>query len=319
MNLLCDEKEKLDSLLNSYKITKLPQLADALASETISLASNDKKSNFLQSLSEQAVDEFRKTARNIANDELIQSEINHVLLRAAQIYQSNMDTDHSHFFSFFASERATLELWADSVSDFLYSEINKSIQELTNLYQNSLNKIQKQNWRRRVELERNSKTPTTLLHEYADIVAHKALIDARIAVLNGNHVLNVDDNDDDNDFNSNSLILWLQNEENWSYLQNQSLLLINQSIEAEFNCMLEKFSGECYAMLNRPELTELLEYLDEVTKKVGEIQKCVNLPSLGQDVVTVHNWNDVYIRCHNLRQSLEAIHQNLERSPQMKR
>lgn len=319
MNLLCDEKEKLDSLLDSYKITKLPQLADALASETMNLAAKEKPSSFLQSLSEQAINEFSRTAREIANDELMQSEINHVLLRAAQIYQTNLDTDHAHFFSFFASERATLELWADSVSDFLYGEINKSIEELTNLYQNSLYKLQNQNWRRRVELERNSKTPTILLHEYADIIAHKALIDARIAVLNGNHVLNIDENDGDYILNSNNLILLLQNEENWSYLEKQSLLLINQSVEAEFNCMLQKFNGECYAMLNRPELIELLEYLNELTKKVREIQKCVNLPTFDQDLITAHNWNDVYIRCHNLRQSLEEIHGNLERSSSMKR
>lgn len=243
-----------------------------------------------------------------------------MLLRAAQVYQSNMDSDHSYFFSFFASERATLELWADSVSDCLYDEINKSINELTTLYQNSLNKLQKQNWRRRVELERNSKTPTALLHEYADIIAHKSLIDARIAVLSGNHALGTDDVEAVYDFNSNSLSSWLENEENWSYLENQSLLLINQSIEAEFSCMLDKFSGECYATLNRPELKELLGYLDEMAAKVGEIQRCMNLSMIEKDnAVAVRNWSDVCMRCQNLRQSLEEIHSNLERSTPLKR
>lgn len=273
----------------------------------------------LQSLSENAVNEFSKTAKNIANDELIQSEINHVLLRAAQVYQSNMDSDHTYFFSFFASERATLELWADSVGDCLYDEINKSISELTTLYQNSLNKLQKQNWRRRVELERNSKTPTSLLHEYADIIAHKALIDARIAVLSGNHSLNTEDNDDEYNFNDSSLTSWLENEENWAYLENQSLLLINQSIQAEFSCMLDKFSGECYAMLNRPELKELLGYLNDLSRKVSEIQKSVSLPPIGQEMVAVRSWSDVCRKCQSLKESLEEIHGNLERSTPMKR
>lgn len=305
--------------MDSYKTTKLPQLAEALASEAMYIAASDKKSSF-QSLSEELLNEFKKTARNIANDELIQSEINHVLLRAAQMYQSNVDADHMYFFSFFASERAALELWADSVSDCLYDEINKSISELTILYQNSLNKLQKQNWRCRVELERNSRTPTTMLHEYADIIPHKALIDARIAVLSGNHSLSLEDNEDKYNFNPMNLNEWLQNEENWSYLENQSLLLINQSLEAEFSCMLDKFSGECYAMLNRPELKQLLCYLDELTVKVNDIQTCVNLPpTSAADTIAVRNWNDVCRKCQSLRDSLETIHGNLERSSPLKR
>lgn len=263
------------------------------------------------------MNEFSRTAKNIANEELIQTEINHVLLRAAQIYQSNMDADHTYFFTFFASERAALELWSDTVSDCLFEEINKSIGELTNLFQSSLNKLQKQNWRYRVELERNPRSPTSLLHEYADIVAHKALIDARIAVLSGNHSVNAAN---EADFNvNNSLTSWLENEENWAYLEHQSLSLINQSLEAEFSCMLDKFSDECYAMLNRPELKELLGYLNEVAEKVVEIQKCVNLPVIGRDAAVVRSWSDVCRKCQSLRESLEEIHGNLERSNPMKR
>lgn len=319
LNLLCDEKQKLDHLLDSYKSTKLPQLAEALATETMSLSTTSDRRTNLKTLSDNAISEFSKTAKNIANEELVQSEINHVLLRAAQMYQSNMDADHAYFFSFFASERAALELWADSVSDCLYDEINKSIGELNTLYQNSLNKLQKQNWRYRVELERNSRTPTNLLHEYADIIAHKALIDARIAVLSGNVATNAG-NADDHNFSSNSLSSWLQNEENWSYLENQSISLINQSLEAEFSCMLDKFSNECYAMLNRPELKELLGYLEELTEKVEQIQRCVNLPTvILQNAAAVKSWSDVCRKCESLRDSLEEIYENLERSTPLKR
>ncbi|KAJ8966149.1 hypothetical protein NQ314_003712 [Rhamnusium bicolor] len=296
INLLCDEKKKLDSLLDTYKSTKLPQLAEALATETINLASD--KTCQIRSLRDETVNEFSKAAREIVNAELIQSEISHVLLRAAQIYQSNIDADHTYFFSFFASERAALELWSDSVGDCLYEEINKSIDELAELYKNSLNKLQKQNWRRRVELERNSRTPTSMLHEFADIIAHKALIDARIAVLSGKYTIS-------DGYNScqDSLSSWLENEKYWTFLEGQSLLQINQSLEAEFNCMIDKFSRDCFALLGQPELDEVLGYLDGVAAKVAELQKFVNVPVAQVDMM-VRSWSDVCQKMYNFKKQL---------------
>lgn len=141
INLLCEEKRNLDSLLTNYKTLKLPELAEYLAVETINLSTD--QSCHIDSVT----NAFAKTARETVNAEIIRSEINHVLLRAAQVYQSNLNADHSFFFSFFASERAALELWSDSVGNLLFEEVNKSIMELTDLYQNSLNKLLKQNWR----------------------------------------------------------------------------------------------------------------------------------------------------------------------------
>ncbi|XP_023311180.1 protein outspread [Anoplophora glabripennis] len=306
LGLLCGEKEKLDSLLEAYKTTKLPQLAEALAADTINLASD--KTCRIRSLTQETVSEFSKVAREVVNAELIQSEINHVLHRAAQVYQTNVDADHTYFFSFFAAERAALELWEDSVGDCLYDEINRSINELTELYLNSLNKLQKQNWRRRVELERNSRTPTSMLHEFADIIAHKALIDARIAVLSGKYTIP----DDDVSSQEENLSSWLENEQCWSFLEDQSLVQINQSLEAEFYCMLDKYSGDCFAVLGQPELEEVLSYLDEVAAKVSELQKCVDVPAARDDVV-VKSWSDVCQKCMILRNNLEDIKNGLER------
>lgn len=237
-----------------------------------------------------------------------------MLLRAAQIYQSNIDADHTFFFSFFASERAALELWSDSVGDHLYEEINESINVLTELYQNSLNKLQKQNWRRRVELERNSRTPTSLLHEFADIVAHKALIDARIAVLSGKHTIT----DDIYNNKQGSLSRWFDNDKYWTYLEGQSLLHINQSLEAEFNCMIDRFNDDCFALLRQPELEEILGYLDDVAAKIAQLQKFAKVP-VSQDDVVVRSWSDVCQKCANLRDNLEDILNTLEKPNSSKR
>lgn len=311
VELLCDEKQNLDVLLNAYKSTKLPQLAEALASEAINLTSD--KTGRLRPLTDETIKEFNKTAREVVNAELIQTEINHVLLRAAQMYQSNIDADHSFFFSFFASERAALELWADSVGDFLYEEIDKSISELTELYQNCLNKLQRQNWRCRVELERTSRTPTGLLHEYADIIAHKALIDARIAVLSGTYSISEEYN-----INNGSLSSWLDNEKYWACLEGQSILNINQSLEAEFNCMVDKYSNNCLALLGPPELEEVIGYLNELASKVADIKKCINVP-VKQDDAIIKNWDDICRRCLNLRKNLEDVCNALEKPNLYKR
>ncbi|VEN49846.1 unnamed protein product [Callosobruchus maculatus] len=294
IDLLYDEKQKLDALLGTYKSAKLPQIAEALAAETMNLASD--KACRLRSLKEDLVNEFKKNAREIVNSELIQSEINHVLLRAAQVYQSNIDADHNFFFSFFASERAALELWSDAVGDCLYDEISRAILELTELYQNCLNKLQKQNWRRRVELERNSRAPTTLLYEFADVVAHKALIDARIAVLSGNY--------NPQEMYSGSvetLSTWLDNEKQWAYMETQSLLQTNRDLEVEFTCMVEKYRNECHALLEPREL--VAGCLRELSEKVEELQRCADLPV--RDIS--ENWKDVCQACATLRDRLEEV------------
>lgn len=122
IRLLQEEQKKLHVLLVSYKSSKLPQLAEALATETINLSSD--KACRMYSLDEDTINEFNRAAREKVNEELIKTEINHILLRAAQIYKKNLDKDHKFFFSFFASERAALELFSDSVRDSLYDEVS---------------------------------------------------------------------------------------------------------------------------------------------------------------------------------------------------
>ncbi|CAH1130205.1 unnamed protein product [Ceutorhynchus assimilis] len=301
LHILCEEQQKLEVLLDVYKATKLPQLAEALANEAYS---------GLKTLNQDTLDEFTKNATKIVDNELIQSEINHVLLRAAQIYQTNLDSDNSFFFSFFASERAALELWSDSVGDCLYEEINKSIKELTELYKNYLNKLQRQNWRRRVESERSSRTATNLLQEFADIIAHKALIDARINVLSGKCNISQDINGDCDKGLMNN---WLENEKYRIRLENQPLIQNNQSLESEFVCMLERFSKECFTMLGEPELEQIMMYLEDFQLKIDELQRIMKIPKDGTYVV-VNSWNDVCQKCKKLRNSLENIRNALEKS-----
>ncbi|XP_060517884.1 protein outspread [Cylas formicarius] len=310
IDILLEEQQKLDALVESYKATKLPQLADTLAMETFGL-SLDKSCR----LKEDTVREFTVYASEIVNAELIQSEINHVLLRAAQMYQSNVEADHECFFSFFASERAALELWSDSVADCLFDGITKNIDQLTDLYRNSVGKLQRQNWRRRLESERASRTASSFLCEFADIVAHKALIDARINVLSGKYTapdLRLDK------LESRSMDNWLENEKCWMYLENESPVQIDQSLESEFTCMLERYAKDCFALIRMPELDDVVSCLDELGEKVDELRSCLKLPEQINNT-TVNGWTDVCLRCRKLRDHLEGVRSALGKMDSLNR
>lgn len=302
LDYLQREQNDLNKLLDTYKSTKLPQLAEALATESLT-GVTEQKTKFNRKLNDNTVADFTDTVRDVANSELIQAEISHVLLRAGQIYQGNVDSDHAYFFTFFASERAALELWSDSVGDVLCVEINKNIKELTDLYLNQLNKLQRQNWRRRVESERNGRPSSTLLlEEFADIVAHKALIDSRIEVLQGKKCHKGEAIKSEA---GEELRCWLENDRYWDCLENQSVQ-INQSLEAEFACMMDRFSQDCYGQVGQPELEEVLGYLNDVADEVFELQKLANLRP-GQDDVFVRSWSDVCVKCRGLRDRLEEV------------
>lgn len=302
IDLLLNQQKRLNATFKSYKSTKLPQLAEALALETINL-SNDKS----LILSQETIKEFNQKSRDIVNSELIQSEINHILMRAAQIYRANIDADHPYFFSFFASERAALELWSDSVNTELSTEIEDTLDELLQLYQSTLNKLQKQNWRRRLEAERNLRPAKVLLHEFADIVAHKALIDARINVLK------------DGPNQSYANINTNKNEGNLSNLLEAEMMdvVVDETLEAEFACMLDKYKGECFALLGQPDLEEVVSYLDEIAVKVAELQKFSGVVAKEDGLNGFYNWNDVCAKCKSLRDNLDEIRKNM--TPSFKR
>lgn len=291
IDALMEQQRRINVLYNSYKTTKLPQLADALAYETLSLAS-DRTCR----LKDETIDDFTRAALETVNRELMESEINHVMLRAAQIYEANLSVDNIYFFSFFASERAALELWSDSIENYLYAEINKNIQDITEQYQNSLNR--RPNIRRRTE----SRSASKLLSEFADIVAHKALIDARISVLNGEHYRIVECGDF-------RLEKSLEIERCRDYLDNnKSCVQINQSLEAEFKCLLDRYSSECVFAVERPELERVLEGFSRLCVEVYEIRKCVNLCREGGDEdVVVFGWEDVCQKCFVIAEQLEEV------------
>lgn len=298
---LQEEQAKLNTSLTTYKISKLPQLAEALALEAMNLASDSSCS--LHSLDKKAISDTWKVARETVNFELIQSEINHILMRTAQIYESNSNVDNNFFFSFFASERAALELWCDSVENFLQTEMEKNIQELTEMYKNALNKLQRQNWRRRVESERSSKNTNMLLCEFADIIAHKALIDAKINVL-----IDECDQTDENDVisNRNFANKCVEYDKYWNCLQECDILNVNQNLEVEFKCLLKKYSRECESILSVSDWIKIGNFLNEISVEMGEL---LNICGEYNDLknIEMRTADDVCEKCQILREKLKKL------------
>lgn len=286
IDALLEQQRRINALYDSYKTSKLPQLADALAAETLNLAS-DKTCR----LKDETIDDFSRAALETVNRELMESEINHVMLRAAQLYETNLSADNAYFFSFFASERAALELWSDSVENHLYAEINKSVQEITEHYQNRL-----QRPRRRQDVTRSAQK---LLAEFADVVAHKALVDARIGVLNGERSRSLE-------CGPLRVDKCLEIERCRDFLEENCLQI--HGLEAEFKCMMDRYSAECLFKLERPELERVLDGFSRLCIEVYELRKCAELCGEGEeDDVVVFGWEDVWRKCVWIAEQLEEV------------
>lgn len=297
---------QLNAAFYTYKTTKLPQLAETLAAETVNLAYDT--TCRLRSLDQTIINDAWSTAQETVNAELIQSEINHILMRAAQVYEANSSSDHNFFFSFFASERAALELWSDAVEDHLHMEMQSSIEELSECYQNSLNKLQRQNWRRRVESERGGSFANILLNEFADIVAHKALIDARISVLSG-EFKQAGTNKTSADVSDDFVVDLFENNKLYDELENSGLVQINQSLDAEFKCLLDSYKDECRDIVNQLNLNEIIRSLQCLEEEIHKIQSYASSRSCSPvtTLQDIHTWPEVCVRCQQLQERLVKV------------
>lgn len=226
------------------------------------------------------------------------------------MYESNSTTDHNFFFSFFASERAALELWSDAVEEHLRKEMQKGIDELSNYYQNSLNKLQRQNWRRRVESERMGTFASNLLSEFADVIAHKALIDARISVLSGEFSQTYNE---DIDTPENCVLDFLESSKFYDNLENSGLVQINQSLEAEFKCILNNYSDECRSLVNEFNLKDVIEALQKLAAEVFKIEQSSNPEKYTPVTIfeQIHSWKEVCQRCEELQNRLASTRINM--------
>lgn len=114
LEFLISKRDELNISFVKYKNTKMEQLANALAAETLSYVATE-AGNRCTKFDERRVREAWQMAQETVNNELIQSEISHVMMRCAQMYENSCKPDG--FFTFYASERGNMEIWIEQVEN----------------------------------------------------------------------------------------------------------------------------------------------------------------------------------------------------------
>ncbi|GJQ70639.1 putative PH domain protein [Trypoxylus dichotomus] len=305
LSYLEEKQTEISCLMDTYKLNKLPQLADALALQTISSSNSDTNCN-LTSVSNDIIDEVRAMTKEIMDCELVETEISHVMMKTAQLYEDKYSTEQSYLFTFFAYERATLELWAESVQMQLEMELCKNIEELKKTFNRSLNKFQKEDWKKK-ELQRSSTNVRTLLLEFADVISHKSLIDARINVLKSKYKVVDSDVLDSSD---PMLLVCLHNESLSNNLEELGLLDISQTLEAEFKCMLTEYKIECEKSLTRMDLFGIKKILQDLSIQILDLVNYC-LGKTIEPLKPIDSTEDIYNQYQQLTKDLAVIKQSI--------
>ncbi|PSN31199.1 hypothetical protein C0J52_22102 [Blattella germanica] len=304
--LLLRQQQELDMCMRDYRATKLDHLARILAIETLSLTNESEDSNDesqrtrrspTPSLEDRRIREAWTMAQETVNRELIQAEISHVTMRCGQAYEASLATEHEATFSFLASQRAILEQWSDTVEGILRQEMESGIDELTNKYEHHLAKLKREKSARSMNHSEEAMMESRrLLSEFADVTAHKALIDARIAVI-CNETPSLDVNSDA-----------VSSSEDVSKLLadcGQEDLSIDPRMKMEFEYLFKQFCDQCQestvAELGLSgTVLDSLEYLQKELQVA--LDKCDIREEEGES-----GGNDVCAKCSALRRQVTSL------------
>lgn len=196
---LLEQQRKLDVMYQKYRDSKLALLAGGL-------------------------DRLAVVTSQVARRVLIEKQLSQALLKAARTYQTHYESDQINCFAFYASERAALELWHDSVTVRLRQEIDTAVTSLVA--------------RATEPVAAHCNVPVEeLVREFADVVAHKALIDARIDVLTGRFKDELRQSDVEEE--GGRVRAWFEERRCVEELRDETGL-VGAELEAEFVCMFDQ-------------------------------------------------------------------------------
>lgn len=265
MEDLLRQQNELNLITKRYKINTIENLSYDLAAETLNYISAN-------STVQGAVQEAWRYAQETVNAELIQYEISHIMKKTATRYENSLAPSFGYALT--SQERNSFEMFADAVQDSLRKEMESTIAQLTQCYEENLTKMKQGQWRLHLEQERKASEGRQLLIEFADIIAQKALIDARIAVIRGdslsinanNHVEPESPNEKEKKtFHS---LASMQKYENLFLELSEDMDISNTDdilAEADFNFMFKNFAFSF--SVNKQEMNDL----SNVIVKVEEI------------------------------------------------
>lgn len=172
---LKEKKKSLDQKVSVFVDQVVDQLAAAFAVETLgddSLNSGESNIKAAWSLAQEAV-----------NEELIQAEISQVMSQCSSLYQNVLDEEKEGRLITLIQERASLELWSKTTEEQLHKEMDSAVKKLYKKYQDNVYRLKMQNSSPLPTNQEDEQKSRFLLQNFVDVIAHKALLDARISLL----------------------------------------------------------------------------------------------------------------------------------------
>ncbi|KAL6255893.1 hypothetical protein P5V15_013134 [Pogonomyrmex californicus] len=320
LNFLLQKQREINEIMRKYKDTKLRQLAESLAAETLSLSEQEDLAGKQISGSNKKLLEDRRIreawalAQETVSKELVQAEVSHVIMRYGQLYEQNVTSITDICLSFDNADNVRLESWVDAAQTRLRQEMEVSIHELSEAYEDCL-RTMKKNKLTTLDSKHESRQ---LLTDYADVIAHKALIDSRIALLQEKNARQSSTTLSGETFVS-SLI---RNEEILSCLINDEGydLQSNPILDAEYNYLYQRLTKECEDRISgrkesKEQLKNVSQSLFHLEENLAELNKCIK-DKMGvklenimwpKSTSSITDWSSVCEKCLHLREQIRKL------------
>nr|XP_036232490.1 protein outspread isoform X3 [Bactrocera oleae] len=313
MEDLLRQQNEINLIAKRYKNNAMENLASGLAAETLSyISSND--------LVQGAVQEAWRQAQETVNAELVQSEIAHIMLRNAERFEQSLTPSFGYTLT--AEERLSFEKFADAVHDALRKEMELAVAQLTQCYKEAIQKMKRGQWRLQLEQERKISEGRQLLTDFADIIAHKALVDARITVLRGEYVEqqltkeNTVHAQSDSQSNKIGITALQRYESLFEELSND--LQINNAADiladADFEFIYKQHTIDF--LNDRQVLSEISTFLSQLEDSLIALQceASASTTSIPRSTVSIESLQDVCHKCGDLRQRADQLCQEIHRA-----
>lgn len=315
LNFLLQKQREVNEMMRKYKDTKLRQLAEALAAETLSLSDQEDLGKQISGSNKKLLEDRRireawALAQETVSKELVQAEVSHVIMRYGQLYEQNVTSIVDVCLNFDGAENIRLESWMDAAQARLRQEMEVSIHELSEAYEEHLRTMKKN------KLMIDSKYESRqMLTDYADVIAHKALIDSRIALLQESTRQSA------TTFSGETFVSSLiRNEDVLSCLADEGCdFQSNPILDAEYSYLYQRLTKECEDKItgkreSKEHLKNVNQSLLHLEEDLAELSKCmrdkagVNIDNIiWPKSASAIDWSNVCEKCLHLREQIRKL------------
>lgn len=320
LNFLLQKQREINDIVRKYKDTKLQQLAEVLAVETLSLSEQEDftgkqisgQSN-KKLLEDRRIREAWALAQETVSKELVQAEVSHVIMRYGQLYEQNITSITDTCLSFDSTDNVRLESWIDAAQVRLRQEMEVSIHELSEAYEECLLTMKKN----KLTVIDSKHESRQLLTDYADVIAHKALIDSRIALLQETTRQSITTLSGETFVSSlirsEELISCLINDEECDFQSNPIL-------DAEYSYLYQRLTKECEDRISgkkesKEQLKNVSQSLFYLEEDLAELSKYIrDKAGIGVDNIAwprsttnMTDWPSICEKCLHLREQIKKL------------